>query len=89
MDGKAIRSRARAGVRRTWQSRAHLRVALEDEDRLLVSRADAARILALSVGEVDRLRRSGKLLAKKHGSRVLFPVSELQQYADSLPWADF
>jgi hypothetical protein len=71
------------------RSAAALRPNTADKDRLLVSRADAARILALSVGEVDRLRRAGKLLAKKHGSRVLFPMSELRRYADSLPWADF
>jgi hypothetical protein len=66
-----------------------LRRNTEDEDRLLVSRADAARILGLSLREVDRLRRAGKLLAKKQGSKVLLPMNELQRYADSLPWADF
>ncbi|WP_225507956.1 helix-turn-helix domain-containing protein [Mycobacteroides abscessus] len=52
----------------------------------MVSRNEAARILSLSVPEVDRLRYSGRLMAKKHGSRVLFPLFELERFVDSLPW---
>lgn len=53
---------------------------------LLVPRPEAARILSLSEREIDRLRNAGKLMAKKHGSKVLFPMSELKRYAESLPW---
>ncbi|MCV7060280.1 helix-turn-helix domain-containing protein [Mycolicibacterium vaccae] len=53
---------------------------------LLVTRAEAARILSISVPEIDNLRRAGRLLAKKHGARVLFPMVELERYAESLPW---
>ena len=53
---------------------------------LLVTRPEAARILSLSVVEIDRLRRARRLLAKMHGSKVLFPMSELERYAESLPW---
>ncbi|ALF00348.1 excise [Mycobacterium phage Archie] len=60
---------------------------LSDEpDRLLVTRPEAARILGLSVPEIDRLRHKGKLLAKKHGSKVLFPMKELERFANDLPW---
>ncbi|QNO01069.1 hypothetical protein [Mycobacterium phage CELFI] len=60
---------------------------LSDEpDRLLVTRPEAARILSLSVPEIDRLRLAGKLLAKKHGSKVLFPMKELERFANDLPW---
>jgi hypothetical protein len=38
---------------------------------LLVTRPEAARILSLSVPEIDNLRRAGRLLAKRHGQRVL------------------
>lgn len=59
---------------------------LPERNRLLVSRNEAARILSLSVPEVDNLRRAGRLLAKRHGSRVLFPVSELERFVEALPW---
>ncbi len=58
------------------------------EGKLLVTRAETARMLSLSVAEVDNLRRAGKLLAKRHGAKVLIPVSEIERYADSLPWDD-
>ena len=57
-----------------------------DHPPLLVSRSEAARLLSLSTHEIDNLRRAGKLLAKKYGSRVLFPLDELRQFADSLPY---
>lgn len=53
---------------------------------LLVTRPEAARILSLSEREVDRLRHSGSLMAKRYGSKVLFPMSELERYAEALPW---
>jgi len=57
-------------------------------ERLFVTRQEAARILSLSVTEIDDARRAGKLLAKRHGRKVLIPVHELERYADSLPWID-
>lgn len=58
----------------------------EEPDRLLVTRPEAARILSLSIAEIDNLRRSGRLMAKRHGSKVLFPVGELERFANDLPW---
>ncbi|MBU8833827.1 helix-turn-helix domain-containing protein [Mycolicibacterium goodii] len=52
---------------------------------ILVSRAEAARLLSISVPEVDRLRRVGDLVARRRGRRVLFPMAELRRYADTLP----
>ncbi|UVF61217.1 excise [Mycobacterium phage DuncansLeg] len=53
---------------------------------LMVTRQDAARLLGLSLREVDNLRASGRLMAKKHGSKVLFPRAELERFVNDLPW---
>lgn len=54
-------------------------------DVLLVPQNDAARMLGITVREVYELRRSRQLVARKHGRKVLIPVTELRRYADSLP----
>jgi hypothetical protein len=51
-----------------------------------VTRPEAARLPSLSVPEIDNLRRDGRLLAKKHGKRVLFPMAQLERFAEMLPW---
>lgn len=53
---------------------------------ILVTRPEAARLLSLSVPEIDRLRRAGHLRAKRHGSKVLFPIAELERFVETLPW---
>lgn len=61
----------------------------DDDTRLpplLVTRSEAARFLSLSVPEIDNLRRAGRLLAKRHGKKVLFPVAELERFVQMLPW---
>jgi hypothetical protein len=52
---------------------------------LFVTREDAARILCLSVVELDRLRASSKIVARRYGRKVLFPIDELRRFAASLP----
>lgn len=52
---------------------------------MLLTKRAAAEALSLSETEIDRLRRAGKLLARKHGNRVMFPVSELEKFIESLP----
>jgi excisionase family DNA binding protein len=52
---------------------------------ILVGRVEAARLLSISVPEIDRLRRNGELVARRRGRRVLFAVAELQRYADTQP----
>lgn len=63
---------------------------LDDEDLcvppLLVARPEAARLLSLSTTEIDRLRRAGRLRAKRHGTRVLFPITELERFVEALPF---
>ena len=55
---------------------------------LFVTREDAARILCLSTRELDNLRASSRIVARKHGRKVLFPVEELRRFAASLPADD-
>lgn len=54
-------------------------------DELLVDKKEAARRLSISIWEVDAARRRGDLGAKKYGAKVLFPVSELERFAEALP----
>lgn len=54
--------------------------------KLLATRPEAADMLGLSVDAIDDLRRAGRLLAKRHGRKILIPVSEVERYAESLPW---
>lgn len=52
---------------------------------IFVTREDAARMLCLSVVELDNLRRAGYVVARKYGRKVLFPLDELRRYAKTLP----
>lgn len=52
---------------------------------LFVTRGDAARLLSLSTVELDKLRASGRIVARRYGRRVLFPIDELRRFAESLP----
>ncbi|KQH80019.1 hypothetical protein AO501_33900 [Mycobacterium gordonae] len=58
---------------------------LDADGVILVDRHEAAGRLSISVSEIDRLRRIGEIVARRHGRRILFPVAELQRYADTLP----
>jgi excisionase family DNA binding protein len=49
--------------------------------RLLYSRKEAAEALSLHVNSVDILISSGRLRARRIGSRVLVPAEELERYA--------
>lgn len=53
--------------------------------QLLVTKAEAARALGVSVRRIDQLRAEGRLFARKLGSKVVFPVRELEAFVDSLP----
>lgn len=50
---------------------------------LLVDRLEAARLLAVSPGTVDNLRRRGELPSVKIGARRLFAPVDLQKLIDS------
>lgn len=52
---------------------------------ILVNVNDACRMLCISRPMIYKLLKAGQLKAVKLGSRTLFHVSVLQEYADSLP----
>lgn len=52
---------------------------------LAVTRQQAAAMVGISVTEIDDERRAGRLVARKHGRKVLIPVAELRRWVDALP----
>ena len=60
----------------------------QNPELLAVSRSQAAEMLGISVTEIDDERRAGRLLARKHGRKVLIPVTELRRWVDALPSDD-
>ncbi len=50
-------------------------------DKILVTRAEAARALGLSLRAIDYLLAGGKLVTRKVGRRRLIPRSELERFA--------
>ena len=52
---------------------------------LAVTRHQAAEMLGISVTEVDDERRAGRLVARKHGRKVLIPTVELRRWVEALP----
>ena len=52
---------------------------------LAVGRSEAARLLGVSMTEVDDERRAGRLVAKRHGRKVLIPMAELRRWLHDLP----
>lgn len=57
------------------------RQTLSPEQRLLVNRRSAAQYLSISQRSLDYLLANGDLSARRIGTRVLIPISELQRYA--------
>lgn len=57
------------------------RVPVAPEDKLLVSREEAAQLLSISQRGLDYLVSSKRLLTRRIGGRVLIPVAELRKYA--------
>lgn len=55
---------------------------------LALTRQQAAEMLGISVTEIDDERRAGRLVARKHGRKVLLPVTELRRWLDALPSDD-
>jgi excisionase family DNA binding protein len=56
------------------------RVTVAPEDKLLVSREEAAQLLSISVRGVDYLTATGRLLTRRIGGRVLISVADLRKY---------
>lgn len=57
----------------------------QNPEPLAVTRQQAAQMLNISVTEVDDERRAGRLLARRHGPKVLIPVAELRRWLEALP----
>ena len=57
------------------------RVTVAPEDKLLVSREEAAQLLSISQRGLDYLVASKRLPARRIGGRVLIPVVDLRRYA--------
>jgi excisionase family DNA binding protein len=57
------------------------RVTIAPEDKLLVSREEAAQLLSISQRGLDYLIAAGRLPTRRIGGRVLVPVSDLRRYA--------
>jgi len=56
------------------------RVTVAPEDKLLVSREEAAQLLSISVRGVDYLTASGRLQTRRIGGRVVISVADLREY---------
>ena len=57
------------------------RVTVAPEDKLLVSREEAAQLLSISQRGLDYLVASKRLPTRRIGGRVLIPVADLRRYA--------
>jgi excisionase family DNA binding protein len=57
------------------------RAKIAPEDKILVSREEAAQLLSISQRALDYLVASGRLPTRRIGGRVLIPVAELRKYA--------
>jgi len=75
---KARRERAefRADRRKSPQ-----RATVAPEDKLLVSREEAAQLLSISQRALDYLVSSKRLPTRRIGGRVLIPMTDLRNYA--------
>ena len=65
----------------TLQKKPPVRAGAGSEDRLLVGRRDAARMLSISERSLDYFLANQQLHARRIGSRVLIAVTELERYA--------
>ncbi len=53
-----------------------------DQVRLLLGRLEAARVLGVSPGTIDNLRRNGELPSVKIGTRRLFDMTDLRRFIE-------
>jgi excisionase family DNA binding protein len=56
------------------------RVVVSPENKLLVSRIEAAQLLSISERGVDYLISTNRLPTRRIGGRVLIPVADLRKY---------
>jgi excisionase family DNA binding protein len=63
------------------QKKPPARAIIRAEEKLLVSRGEAAQLLSISRRGLDYLIANRKLPTRRIGGRVLIPVADLRQYA--------
>jgi excisionase family DNA binding protein len=59
------------------------RATMASDDKLLVGREEAAEMLSISCRALDYLVANKQLLARRIGTRVLIPVTELRRFSRS------
>jgi hypothetical protein len=60
-----------------------LRSGVPLDEKLLVSRKEAAEMLTISIRKVDYMIAEGRLLTRRIDSRVLIPIEEIRKFARS------
>jgi excisionase family DNA binding protein len=65
----------------TAQGKPPARATIPAEEKLLVSRGEAAQLLSISQRGLDYLIANRKLPTRRIGGRVLIPVADLRKYA--------
>jgi excisionase family DNA binding protein len=63
------------------QSRPQKKPPVRADEKLLLSRADAAQVLSISQRALDYLVANQQLPFRRIGGRVLIPVADLRRYA--------
>jgi excisionase family DNA binding protein len=63
------------------EAHAHKEPAIRAEEKLLLSRRDAAQLLSISQRALDYLVATRRLPTRRIGKRVLVPVADLRRYA--------
>jgi excisionase family DNA binding protein len=58
-----------------------LRALSDSDDRILVGRREAARMLSISQRSIDYLIANKELKVRRIGGRMLIPLNELRRYA--------
>ena len=59
------------------------RASIAPEDRLLVARSEAAKMLSISARALDYLVANKRLSTRRIGSRVLIPMADLVRFAQT------
>ena len=52
-------------------------------EKLAVSKKEASQLLSISERHLDNLVKQGKIVARKSGVRVLFPMESLRNYLNA------
>ena len=78
---KSLKREDAGSVFRVDRQKSPQRVTVAPEDKLLVSREEAAQLLSISQRALDYLVASKRLPVRRIGGRVLIPMADLRKYA--------